>query len=24
VTRDGKPNLFIFKSQIAYVAEEGG
>jgi host factor-I protein len=24
VTRDGKPNLFIFKNQIAYVAEEGG
>jgi host factor-I protein len=23
VTRDGKPNLFIFKSQIAYLAEEG-
>ena len=22
VTRDGKPNLFIFKSQIAYLAEE--
>jgi len=23
VTRDGKPNLFIFKNQIAYLAEEG-
>jgi len=23
VTREGKPNLFIFKSQIAYLAEEG-
>jgi host factor-I protein len=22
ITRDGKPNLFIFKSQIAYLAEE--
>lgn len=24
LTRDGKPNLFIFKSQIAYLAEERG
>jgi host factor-I protein len=24
VTRDGKPNLFIFKHQIAYLAEEAG
>jgi host factor-I protein len=24
LTREGKPNLFIFKHQIAYVAEEGG
>lgn len=23
VTRERKPNLFIFKSQIAYLAEEG-
>lgn len=23
VTRDRKPNLFIFKNQIAYLAEEG-
>ena len=23
LTRDGKPNLFIYKDQIAYVAEEG-
>lgn len=22
ITRNGKPNLFIFKSQIAYLAEE--
>jgi host factor-I protein len=22
LTRDGKPNLFIFKHQIAYLAEE--
>ena len=24
VTRDGKPNLFIYKNQIAYLAEEAG
>lgn len=24
LTREGKPNLFIYKEQIAYVAEEGG
>lgn len=24
VTREGKPNLFIYKNQIAYLAEEGG
>lgn len=24
LTREGQPNLFIFKHQIAYVAEEGG
>lgn len=24
LTRTGKPNLFIFKSQIAYLAEENG
>ena len=24
LTRDGKPNLFIYKDQIAYVQEEGG
>jgi host factor-I protein len=24
LTREGKPNLFIFKHQIAYVAEESG
>ncbi|HEX6806150.1 MAG TPA: RNA chaperone Hfq [Terriglobales bacterium] len=23
LTRDGKPNLFIYKDRIAYVAEEG-
>ena len=23
LTREGKPNLFIYKDQIAYVAEEG-
>jgi len=23
VTRQGKPNLFIYKNQIAYLAEEG-
>jgi host factor-I protein len=23
LTREGKPNLFIYKNQIAYVAEEG-
>ena len=23
LTRQGKPNLFIFKNQIAYLAEEG-
>lgn len=23
LTRDGKPNLFIYKDQISYVAEEG-
>ena len=23
LTRQGKPNLFIYKSQIAYLAEEG-
>lgn len=23
LTREGKPNLFIFKDQIAYLAEEG-
>jgi len=23
VTREGQPNLFIFKSQIAYLVEEG-
>jgi host factor-I protein len=22
VTRDGKPNLFIYKNQIAYLAED--
>jgi len=24
VTRDGDPNLFIYKHEIAYIAEEGG
>lgn len=24
ITRQGKPNLFIFKNQIAYLAEDGG
>jgi host factor-I protein len=24
VTRDGKPNLFIYKNQIAYLAEDAG
>jgi host factor-I protein len=24
LTREGQPNLFIFKHQIAYVAEQGG
>ncbi len=24
VTRDGAPNLFIYKHDIAYIAEEGG
>jgi len=23
LTREGKPNLFIYKDQISYVAEEG-
>lgn len=23
LTRQGRPNLFIFKNQIAYLAEEG-
>ena len=24
LTRDGEPNLFIFKHEIVYIAEDGG